>query len=232
MATRPSFQSDKREREMIARFNLVKKDPKRDGVDAVLVLDGADVPFELKSSDGADISTARDVGPEHIIKWRSRHWLFGFFDKQSDELKFCYYASPVLMERWIAQQEAYVQADVRMVNTVPELIDPDAMDMIVGSKPEYSLADARNLLKAQRMPDGTKMGTPKYREYMDLPNGFSRDRMLELVRLRCYYLLDRGATRNNPHIPSAYFRDWERIGLDGDYAGRLRTLVKDALAKH
>jgi hypothetical protein len=216
---------------MIARFNLVKKDSKRDGVDAVLVLDDQDIPFELKSSDGPDISTARDVGPEHIVKWRSRHWLFGFFDKQTDELKYCYYASPVLMEGWIAQQETYVQADVRMVKNVPELIDLKALDAIVGAKSEYGLADARNLLKSQKMPDGTKMGPAKYREYMDRTKGFSRQRMLELVRLRCYYLLDRGATRNNPHIPSAYFRDWAKIGLDGDYAGTLRKLVREALAK-
>jgi len=214
---------------MIARFNLVKKDAKRDGVDAVLQLGGRDVPFELKSSDGDDISTARDVGPEHIIKWRSKHWLFGFFDKQTDELKHCFYASPVLMEPWIANQEEYVRTDLRLVKTVPELIGLEAMDAILGAKDEYSRADARSLLKSQKMPDGSKAGPAMYRDLMDLPNGYSRSRMLEFVRLRSAYLLDRGATRNNPHIPSSYFRDWEKIGLDGDYAGRLRTLVSDAL---
>src|SRR5581483_10321352 len=188
--------------------------------------DGTDVPFELKSSDGPNISTARDVGPDHILKWRSRHWLFGLFDKATDELRFCYYASPALMEPWIARQEAYVQTDVRLVQTIPQLIRDEHLDGLVGAKHRYTLADAIALMKQQKLPDGSRMTGEGYRQMMDVRGGYSRARMLEMVRLRAHYLLDRGATRNNPHIPSAYFREWEKIGLDGDYAGRLRQLVR------
>ena len=68
-------QDDERERELVRMFNL-NWDPahQRAGVDAVLDMEvnGQRVRFdvEVKSSTGTTVSTARDVGMDHIKKWR------------------------------------------------------------------------------------------------------------------------------------------------------------------
>lgn len=51
--------------------------------------------------------------------------------------------------------------------------------------------------------------------------------MLEILRDRCRYLIERGATLNNPHIPGSYFSGWEKITAEP--AKRLRELVAKAL---
>ena len=64
---------------------------------------------------------------------------------------------------------------------------------------------------------------------MDMPQekSYSRQRMLELLRERCRYVLLRGATLNNPHIPAGYFKAWEQI--TEDHAITLRRLVGEYL---
>lgn len=51
--------------------------------------------------------------------------------------------------------------------------------------------------------------------------------MLEILRDRCRYLIKRGATLNNPHIPGSYFENWEKI--TEHHAERLRELVRDTV---
>jgi hypothetical protein len=46
---------------------------------------------------------------------------------------------------------------------------------------------------------------------MDVDGGYSAMRMLEILRRRCQYLLLRGATLNNPSIPSGYFAGWPHL---------------------
>ncbi|WP_293079190.1 hypothetical protein [Okeania sp. SIO3B5] len=58
---------------------------------------------------------------------------------------------------------------------------------------------------------------------MDLEFGYSPERMLSILRDRCQYLIERGSTLNNPHIPASYFKNWERITTN--HAQRLRELV-------
>ena len=70
-------QDDERERELVRMFNL-DWDPahQRAGVDAILDIDVDGRPcrfeVEVKSSTGMTVSTARDVGMDHIQKWRRR----------------------------------------------------------------------------------------------------------------------------------------------------------------
>ena len=58
--------------------------------------------------------------------------------------------------------------------------------------------------------------------------GYSPDRMLEILKDRAKYVIERGSTLNNPHIPASYFAGWEEIKRD--HALRLRELVKEWLA--
>jgi hypothetical protein len=293
---RRAQQSAEREDQMRNRFNLAPGDEGRDGTDAWLELDEGDpVPFEIKSSDVASVSTARDVGREHIEKWRRRHWLFGFFQRGSmnPPIARCFiYASPHQLEEWIAQQEEYAGKDWEIVRLLPTLATRDLLRAVVGDQEHYSLNDARGILKSQKLESGehmtpqirtllqqaglsgdpTKMTPAVYRALMDRQAGFSRmalgalaaelaeplsaleltealgdhdfyplkdvddllrrrqlaaggrlakaaiadradnaegfsaDRMLALLRERIRYLLDRGATRNNPHISESWLR--------------------------
>lgn len=282
-------QASEREDQMRDRFGLEAGGEGRPGVDALLHLDDAVVPFEVKSSDTNNVSTARDVGREHIAKWRQRHWLFGFYERGSRNppVARCYiYASPRQLEPWIAEQEHYVLPDWDLVRLLPTFADRQLLNEVVGDKELYTLNDAKALLKQQRLEAGEhmtramrtvledagldeprRMTASVYEALMDHRRGFSRQglralitrlseppddpaviaalgdrdcypvlavesflrgrrlmsagklwkadihaaadvlegyspaRMLILLHERARYLLDRGATRNNPHIP-------------------------------
>ena len=58
-------------------------------------------------------------------------------------------------------------------------------------------------------------------------DGYSQERMLQILKNRCQYLIERGSTLNNPHIPASYFRGWERI--TDNHEPRLRELVNQSL---
>lgn len=215
-------QDDAREIELMRLFNLtVPEDRSRADIDAYLHLGGQRIPFELKSTTGRSISTVRDFGEDHIRKWRNLHWVFGFYDPAGQRLLYCHYASPAGMARWIEDKWAYVRPDVLLADHAPNLVTLTMLHEILGIKPVYTLADARLIHKAQH-------SGAEYRARMDHPDGYSPQRMLEILRDRCRYLLSRGATLNNPHIPGAYFAGWERI--TADHAIRLRDLVRTALA--
>jgi hypothetical protein len=62
-----TVQDDRRENELIHLFELRKPDlPTRSGVDAVLDWNHQQIPFELKSSTKASVTTVRDFSPKHI----------------------------------------------------------------------------------------------------------------------------------------------------------------------
>lgn len=196
-------------------------DRKRHGTDALLLIDGHTVEFELKSVTKAkgSISTVRDFGPRHIEKWRQKHWIIGFFD--SVALQRCKYGSPSDMAAWVAEKWNYVRVDFEMAKIVPALIDAGAMYQAIGQKNRYSYEDAKQLHKDQ-------MKKAEYLSMMNLDGGYSPERMLEIFRERARYVIERGATLNNPHIPYGYFEKWATI--TEDHAVRLRDLVRNWIA--
>jgi hypothetical protein len=218
-----AYQADAFEDFMAERFGMFGTRQGRGGLDAEFeVAEGQIVPFELKSTDRTSFSTARDVGREHIEKWRHLNWLFGIFERGMPPREMArefIYASPRQLSGWLDKQEAYVGIDWDLVERVPQLIDISTMHQVVGEKPVYGLVDAKRLLKSQRLEQGVRpagemhallqelgiqarrrMTSDVYRALMDRGDGFSPERMLILMRERCRYLIDRGATRNNPHI--------------------------------
>jgi hypothetical protein len=48
--------------------------------------------------------------------------------------------------------------------------------------------------------------------------------MLEIVKDRAQYLIERGSTLNNPHIPFSYFDGWTEITKN--HAEQLRAMVR------
>lgn len=317
-------QAAEREDQMRDRFGLLSGGEGRPGVDALLPLeDGREVPFELKSTDSRSVSTARDVGREHIRKWRNRHWLFGFYQRGSRNPSIAeryIYASPRQLEPWIAEQENYVLPDWEIVRNLPALSDTRVLRAVLGLKEPYTIADARKLLKQQKLEAGEhvtpemrglldeaglaeprKMTTGVYEALMDLraafspaalsalllelaspvdeeaivqtlgerdfypvtdviqllrgarlasgvrvsdrvltaiadrASGYTQERMMVLLRERARYLLDRGATRNNPHISASRLIRLvpERQMIfpnEGRFAQRLEALVHDELS--
>ncbi|NER38524.1 MAG: hypothetical protein F6J93_32000 [Oscillatoria sp. SIO1A7] len=216
-----TVQDDSRENELIDLFKLEKPpNATRSGTDAILDLDGQQISFELKSTTKSSVTTARDFGSEHIRKWQGKHWLFGFYDTRGTKLKYCLYASPQVMAPWIRDKEAYISSDYRLAHLVPNLITMPVMHEIMREKAAYTLEDARHLQKRQYT-------IQEYREKMDLDEGYSPERMLLILKERCRYLIERGSTLNNPHIPASYFDGWERIATN--HARRLRELVTEAL---
>ena len=217
-------------------FNLKRApDAGRSDIDALLELKGRTTPeslrgrqvdFELKSATGGKptISTVRDFGLHHIEKWRKLHWLFGIYDRDArgdQVLVYCLYGSPARMKPWFDQMTDYVTPDVALAEHVPDLITDRTLTSILGRRPSFTFTDARRVMKNQ-------YGAKEYRAAADLPGGlFSRHVMLELLRERCEYVIRRGSTLNNPHIPASFFKDWERI--TDDHAARLRELVVEAL---
>ncbi len=207
---------------MIQLFNLnVPSDRGRSDVDAQLIIDGQIINFELKSTTGKSFSTVRDFGPDHVRKWRDNlHWLFAVYDGTGGKLLHCLYASPSDMEPWISSMEAYVRPDFALVDVLPGAVVESTVLSILGAKQVYGVEDAKQIMKKQ-------WNAAQYREFRDLPDGYSLARMVEILGLRATYLVSRGATLNNPHIPRSYFEGYEPI-VD-EHASRLRDLVRSYL---
>jgi hypothetical protein len=221
-------QDDVRENRIVDLFNLERPANRvRHGTDAVLTIDNRVLEFELKSvtTTGGSLTTVRDFGPDHIAKWKDKHWLIAVY--KGNDILHCKYGSPTAMAPWIEEKWNYIAADFNLGKTVPELIDLATMRKIVGHKSIYTLEDAERLQKRQ-------YSAAKYLELMDifeakndrkLGIGYSPERMLQIMKDRARYVIERGSTLNNPHIPATYFADWEQITRN--HASRLRELVRE-----
>jgi hypothetical protein len=215
-----AIQDDRREIEMRKLFDL--QDGKaRGGTDAYLELDGELIPFELKSTTKSGFTTGRDVGRDHFVKWRRHHWLLSVYEANGTTIKYSYYGSPRQMEPWIREKEQYVSPDFLLAECVPSLLTTAVVHRLIGNKTSYTLEDAKKIQKDQYSDEA-------YRQKMDLPAAYSPQTMLEIIQDRCRYILERGATLNNPHIPGGYFKNWEK--LTQTHAVRLRELVRLELA--
>ena len=213
-----NFQDDDREDAMRVLFDLYKKEEDgRSGIDAHLDIDGKSIPFELKTTSNGSVTTARDFGPDHIEKWIGRHWLIGVF-KNSEE--YYLYGSPDLMAPWIEDRRQYIEPDFLLVDLVASKLVLADMHSIIGRKDKYSYDDAKKLHKKQYLK-------AKYIELQDMGNGYSPERMLDIVKDRVIYLTKRGSTINNPHIPKSYFKGW--IKIVDDHPCKLRKMVRAAI---
>lgn len=214
-------QDDVREIELIELFDLQRpENHSRGGIDAVLHLDGNEIPFEIKSTTQGSVTTVRDFGMDHIKAWEGKHWLIGFYNKAGTQLKYSCYGSPKHMKGWIEEKRNYIKTDFDIAMAVPDLINLECMYRIIGEKDVYTYEEALKLHKRQYT-------TQEYRSLMDLPNGYTPERMLGIFKDRCMYLLKRGSTLNNPHIPNSYFQDFEKIITN--HAQKLKELVRASL---
>jgi len=216
-----TFQDDSRETETRTLFDL-EAVPGRSETDAVLTLDsGQRINFELKSTSKESVTTVRDFGPDHVAKWEDKHWLISFYDKRAESPSYYLYGSPKMMDGWIQEKLEYINPDFNSANIAADRIQITDLDIILGNKEFYTYEDAKKLHKKQYT-------SAEYKAKLDLPNGYSKIRMLDIYKDRIRYLIKRGSTLNNPHIPRSYFDDWN-TRIDSDYPNRLRQLVIESL---
>ena len=224
------FQDDARENRIVDLFNLERPANRvRHGTDAILRIDNLLLEFELKSVTAhGGLTTVRDFGPDHIAKWKNKHWLIAVYE--GTELLHCKYGSPAAMAPWIEEKWHYIEGDFNLAKHVPDLIDLETMRSVVGTKDVYTLSDAKKLHKKQYT-------AARYAELMDVSRekkghlinvGYSPERMLEITKDRARYVIERGSTLNNPHISPTYFSAWEKITRN--HASRLRELVNEWIA--
>lgn len=213
-------QDDIRENEMIALFKLEGPFGRSSPHDALLKMKGGDIPLQLKSATtkGGSVSTARDVGTNHISKWRKLHWLFGFYS--SGALTHCIYAPPDQMCLWLDELEQYIAPDVNLAELAARAIrsiQGAVLKATIGTKAEYTEQDVRRIAKKSM----------KASQYAALGSSVSRDTMLNVLARRIEYIAKRGATLNNPHISARFFKNLPRIMPDPRRAAsELRHQVK------
>jgi hypothetical protein len=227
-------QDDERERELVRVFNLSwNPSHQRAGVDALLdvLVDGRNYQFEVevKSTTGTTVSTARDVGMEHIQKWRTKLFVIGFYSKEArrPELKSCLCLTPVDMEPWVASIEKKIATDFKIALLASRTLTQNDLFEVCGKKLTYSLDDAKQLHKMQWSAD-------EYKAALDTNvrgrQSISQGKMLDILRLRAKYIAERGATLNNPHITKAHldsFIGTSREVLDTSWASSIRAIATE-----
>ncbi len=217
-----NFQDDGREEQMRNLFDMRKdKTEGRSGIDAYLDINGQAIPFELKTTSDKrnSVTTVRDFGPEHIKKWSGKHWLFGFYSGGQVYYK---YGSPEMMKPWIDSMEKYISPDYKLAEISNQKLTLEDLYNILPEKESYTLEDAKSIQKKQYL-------NSQYKALQDLENGYSANRMLEILSGRLKYLIERGSTLNNPHISGSYFQSWEAI--TSNHSSTLKKLVMDYLNK-
>jgi hypothetical protein len=212
-----SFQDDEREEETRKLFDLKKvKSEGRSGIDAILKIGKKNLNFELKTTSTGSVTTVRDFGPEHIKKWENKHWLIGVYS--NGKPNYFLYVSPKAMKPWIEEKANYIKADFQLSKILSKKISLDDMYLILGKKEKYTYADAKKLHKMQYKK-------AEYLDMMDIQNGYSPERMVKILKDRSEYLMNRGSTLNNPHIPKGYFDSFTKITKK--HAETLRKMIND-----
>jgi len=214
------IQDNKRERQLISLFELIK-DTGRTGVDAKLKIKKQIVGFELKSTTVGKVSTASSLTLNVIKRYRTLHWLIGIYNKKA-ELKCCYYGTPDNMKNWLDFWENDIKRGLKISNMLVDRIDKEMVYEIFGKKKIYSVDEAKFVYKKL-------FNFTEYDNKIDIENGYSIDRMLEMFKEHNKFYLYRGSAINNPKIPKEYYEKWEKI--DCDYPETLRKLVSTYINK-
>lgn len=115
-------QDHDREDALRTLFELKPANQGRSGLDAV---DDWGHHYELKSTTRFQVSTARDVGPDHLLKWRQLNWIFGRGSYTGNTFIFeeTYVLTPIQMEPWFRLIEAKVIQDAPLFVRVLSVLD-------------------------------------------------------------------------------------------------------------
>lgn len=220
-----AFQDDTRE-DMVRQLLKLKKNSSRSGVDAYHQFSRDDKEYiadiELKSTSKDSVTTARDVGIDHLVKWRSRIWIIAYFN-QDETLKSILCLSPKEMEPWIVRKENYVKPDILLGEIASTKLDIDDLYHVCEQKAIYSVDDAKALHKKQ-------WNKSKYQSNVDYvqgtTEGYSPSKMLEILQQRTKYLVQRGITLNNPHIPKTFLAQFTEKEIPAERLRDTATIIE------
>lgn len=226
-----TVQDDERERELVRLFNLSWDSAhQRAGVDAMLNLRVGErehlLEVEVKSTTTDTVSTARDVGMDHIIKWRRKLFVIGCYsrDARRPELLRCLCLTPDDMEPWIRGIEQKIAVDFNIAQRATGALDFDDLRAVCGHADSYTVAQAKAVLRQQRTAEQYLVGAD-----IEIAGqrSYSPQAMPTVLRERARYIAERGATLNNPHLTKAHLGRF--LGTDreinGDWAARIRELA-------
>ena len=120
MKKKPIVQDDSREQKMAEMFGL-KREGGRIGTDAI---NEHAHEFELKSTTKKSVSTARDLGPNHLEKWRQRYWIVQTWELINKELvpTKSYFLAPIHMEDWYKKIEKKLNRAIKLATMVDNLL--------------------------------------------------------------------------------------------------------------
>jgi hypothetical protein len=220
-------QDDSREQDMLRVFGLRQiSESSRGDNDAFLDLDGMETQaFELKSSTTSNLVTARDFSLEHIKEWRTKHVLGSFYDKGGNAIRWSLLIPNLYLNDWLDEQVEYIRCDIEIIEVLSNEVTSEMAQRVIknifGEKEVFTEEDLKKVLKRQ-------ITSQEYAQY--LSNGPNAERLCSLdsmekaIRSRTQYLLNRGTSRNNPHISDGWIRRIiemdSRLRLDhppGDY---------------
>ena len=220
-------QDDSREQDMLRVFGLRQiSESSRGDNDAFLDLEGLETQaFELKSSTTSNLVTARDFSLEHIKEWRTKHVLGSFYDKGGNSIQWSLLIPNIFLNEWLDEQVEYIRCDIEIIEVLSDEVTSEMAQKVIknifGGKVIFTEEDLKKVLKRQ-------ITNQEYSKYFSSgTNGekiCSLDSMEKAISSRTQYLLNRGTSRNNPHINDGWIkgiieRD-RRLRLDhppGDY---------------
>jgi hypothetical protein len=225
-----TVQDDQRERELCRLFNL-DWDPahERSGTDAFFLVDTTSGRFrvnvEVKSTTGRSISTARDVGLEHVWKWRRMFWVIGYYSKGGLKLTTCLCLSPEQVDPWIQAIDDKIRPDFLLAERASRNLTIEDLGAVCGFKTAYTVEDAKRLHKRQWTVEQYANASDIERHGKPM---ISPQSMLEILRLRAIYISQRGATLNNPHIEKSFLSRFLNTESEvrTDQAAAIRALAR------
>ncbi len=224
-----TVQDDERERELCRLFNLQwEASHPRGETDANFEIEVTGTRYlieaEVKSTTSSSISTARDVGLQHIKKWRNKFWVIGFYDSEGrrPELKYSLCLTPTDIEPWVAGLEAKILPDFEIAKRASHYLELQDLYAICGQKPAYTIEEAKKLHKMQ-------WSAQQYKVALDIvvddKQMISAAGMLKILRLRAKYIAERGATLNNPHISKSFLQRFSSAHVTSDWAATIRRIA-------
>jgi hypothetical protein len=231
-------QDDVRERELVNLFNLAwDPDHQRHGNDATLTVEASGIQYsidvEVKSTTNYSVGTARDVGLDHIEKWRRKFFVIGIYSsgpRADFQTALC--LTPTDIGPWIDKIEKKIGPDFLLAEYASQRLQIEDLYKVCEEKAIYTVADAKRIHKMQ-------WSTKEYQHHRDLTQGtlkgYSPERMLEIIRLRSKYIAERGSTLNNPKIEKSIVKSF--LGTDREFtrqrcAAGMQTLAINFIAQN
>jgi len=160
-------------------------------------VDENDNKYELKTSfkRGKNISTARAVNHNHIIRWRTQHWVVAFGVNYHDrfELTEFYHLSPENMKEWIDSIEDKLNESKRIGDRVIEILMKNSVDVVMMKKVKYLLG-VGSQLNDPNIPfkyikhHGTLLTLPYHESLRQSVNNYSPKKQQPTLSILDYFI--------------------------------------------